>query len=137
MVTYAIVESGGKQYNVELGDTIRVEYIERDSGDKVEIEDVLMLSEDGKLQIGSPVVAGAKVTAEVVGQGKAKKVTVFKYKAKTRYRRKNGHRQFYTDLLITDISAAKKTEPAAKKTEPVAKKTDPATKKTKPAAKKT
>lgn len=130
MVTYAIVESGGKQYNVESGDTIRVEYIERDSGDKVEIEDVLMLSEDGKLQIGSPVVAGAKVTAEVVGQGKAKKVTVFKYKAKTRYRRKNGHRQFYTDLLITDISAAKKTEP-------VAKKTDPATKKTKPAAKKT
>jgi large subunit ribosomal protein L21 len=130
VVTYAIVESGGKQYNVESGDTIRVEYIERDSGDKVEIEDVLMLSEDGKLQIGSPVVAGAKVTAEVVGQGKAKKVTVFKYKAKTRYRRKNGHRQFYTDLLITDISAAKKTEP-------VAKKTDPATKKTKPAAKKT
>ena len=116
VVTYAIVESGGKQYNVELGDTIRVEYIERDSGDKVEIEDVLMLSEDGKLQIGSPVVAGAKVTAEVVGQGKAKKVTVFKYKAKTRYRRKNGHRQFYTDLLITDISSAKKTKPSAKKT---------------------
>ena len=116
MVKYAIVESGGKQYNVESGDTIRVEYIERDSGDKVEIKDVLMLSEDGKLQIGSPVVAGAKVTAEVVGQGKAKKVTVFKYKAKTRYRRKNGHRQFYTDLLITDISSAKKTKPSAKKT---------------------
>jgi len=110
VITYAIVESGGKQYNVEAGDTIRVEYIERDSGDKVEIKDVLMLSEDGKLQIGSPVVAGAKVTAEVVGQGKAKKVTVFKYKAKTRYTRKNGHRQFYTDLLITDISSAKKTE---------------------------
>ena len=130
VVTYAIVESGGKQYNVELGDTIRVEYIERDSGDKVEIEDVLMLSEDGKLQIGSPVVAGAKVTAEVVGQGKAKKVTVFKYKAKTRYRRKNGHRQFYTDLLITDISAAQKTKPAAQKTKPAAKKTKPAAKKT-------
>ena len=130
MVTYAIVESGGKQYNVEPGDTIRVEYIERDSGDKVEIKDVLMLSEDGKLQIGSPVVAGAKVTAEVVGQGKAKKVTVFKYKAKTRYRRKNGDRQFYTDLLITDISAAKKTKPVAKKTKPAAKKTKPAAKKT-------
>ena len=110
MGTYAIIESGGKQYNVESGETVRVEYIERDSGDKVEIKEVLMLSEDGKLQIGSPVVSGAKVTAEVIGQGKARKVIVFKYKAKTRYRRRNGHRQSYTDLLITDISSGKKAK---------------------------
>ncbi len=106
MTTYAIVRSGGKQYRVEAGDTIRVESLPGDDGDAVELEDVLMVSKDGEVTLGAPTVAGAKVSALVAGHGKAKKVVVFKYKAKTRYRRKNGHRQLYTDLRVTDISLA-------------------------------
>ena len=104
MTTYAIVRSGGKQYRVEAGDTIRVESLPGDDGDAVELEDVLMVSKDGKVTVGTPIVAGARVLAMVAGHGKGKKVVVFKYKAKTRYRRKNGHRQLYTDLRVTDIS---------------------------------
>ena len=102
---YAIVNTSGKQYRVAPGDTLRVEYLPADEGDLVEIEDVRMLSDDdGNVTIGAPAVAGAKVTAEVVAQGRGKKIIVFKYKAKTRYRRKNGHRQNYTELRVTDIS---------------------------------
>ena len=104
MTTYAIVNTGGKQYRVQPGDTIRVENLSGDEGDLVELEDVRMVSNEGEVTLGSPTVAGAKVTAEILGRGKAKKIIVFKYKAKTRYRRKNGHRQQYTELRITDIS---------------------------------
>ena len=104
MTTYAIVNTGGKQYRVQSGDTIRVESLPGDEGDLVELEDVRMVSDEGEVKLGSPTVAGAKVTAEILGRGKAKKIIVFKYKAKTRYRRKNGHRQHYTELRITDIS---------------------------------
>ena len=102
---YAIVNTGGKQYRVEPGDTVRVEYLPGDRGDLIELDDVRLLSdEDGEVRIGAPTVEGAKVTAEVVTQGRGKKVIVFKYKAKTRYRRKNGHRQNFTELRVTDIS---------------------------------
>ena len=104
MTTYAIVNTGGKQYRVQPGDTIRVESLSGDEGDLVELEDVRMVSDEGLVTLGSPTVAGAKVTAEILGRGKGKKIIVFKYKAKTRYRRKNGHRQLYTELRITDIS---------------------------------
>ena len=104
MTTYAIVNTGGKQYRVQPGDTIRVETLSGDEGDLVELDDVRMVSDEGEVTLGSPTVAGAKVTAEILGRGKAKKIIVFKYKAKTRYRRKNGHRQQYTELRITDIS---------------------------------
>ncbi len=104
MTTYAIVNTGGKQYRVQPGDTIRVESLSGDEGDLVELEDVRMVSDEGQVTLGSPTVAGAKVTAEILGRGKGKKIIVFKYKAKTRYRRKNGHRQLYTELRITDIS---------------------------------
>ena len=104
MTTYAIVNTGGKQYRVRPGDTIRVENLPGDEGDLVELEDGRMVSDEGEVTLGSPTVAGAKVTAEILGRGKAKKIIVFKYKAKTRYRRKNGHRQQYTELRITDIS---------------------------------
>ena len=104
MTTYAIVRSGGKQYRVQAGDTIRVESLPGDDGDPIELDDVLMVSNEGEVTIGTPTVAGAKVSAQVTAQGKAKKVVVFKYKAKTRYRRKNGHRQHYTDLRVTGIS---------------------------------
>lgn len=105
---YAIVNTGGKQYRVEPGDTLRVEYLPADEGDLVELEDVRMLSDDGgAVTMGAPSIEGAKVTAEVLAQGRGKKVIVFKYKAKTRYRRKNGHRQNFTELRVTDISYGK------------------------------
>ena len=102
--TYAIVRTGGKQYRVEPGDTIRVESLPVEEGDTVELDDVLMLSTEDGVSLGTPRVDGAKVTAEVVGNGKGKKIVIFKYKAKTRYRRRNGHRQHYTDLKVTGIS---------------------------------
>ena len=100
---YAVVQTGGKQYRVREGDTIRVESLPGVDGDSVELTEILLVSKQGKVKIGSPTVKKARVTAEVVGEGKGKKVVVFKYKSKTRYRRKNGHRQSYTDLKITDI----------------------------------
>ena len=103
-MTYAIIQSGGKQYRVHPGDTVRVESLPFEDGETVDVEDVLLVSKDGDVTVGTPKVPGAKVTAEVVGNGKHKKVVVFKYKSKTRYRRKNGHRQNYTDLKITGIS---------------------------------
>ena len=104
MDTYAVVRTGSKQYYVKQGDLVRVESLARDEGDQVELEDVLLVSHQGKTTLGNPYVPGAKVGAEVVSQGKEKKVTVFKYKSKTRYRRKKGHRQQFTELKITDIS---------------------------------
>ena len=104
MSDYAIVHTGGKQYRVKAGDVIRVETIPGDEGDFVELENVRMLSMDGDVTVGAPSVTGAKVTAQIVGAGRGEKITVFRYKAKTRYRRKNGHRQPYTDLRITGIS---------------------------------
>ena len=101
---YAIIESGGKQYRVQRGDTVRVETVPGDEGDAVEFDNVLLVSQNGSLSLGTPSVPGARVTTEVVRKGRAKKIIVFKYKAKTRYRRKNGHRQSYTDLKVTDIS---------------------------------
>ena len=114
---YAIVQTGGKQYRVREGDTIRVESLAGDEGDKIEIKDVLMVTRDGDVTLGTPIVPGAKVTAEVMGHGRGRKIVVFKYKAKTRYRRRRGHRQSYTDLRVTGISfrkrrATKKAEPA-------------------------
>ncbi len=103
MADYAIVQTGGKQYRVQPGGTIRVETLPGDEGAKVDLTDVVMLSHNGDVTLGNPTVAGAKVVAEVLGRGRGKKIIVFKYKAKTRYRRKAGHRQSYTDLKIVDI----------------------------------
>ena len=103
---YAIFKTGGKQYRVAEGDTIRVESLDESDGGQVEIGDVRMISRDGEVVLGSPTVEGASVTAEVVGHGKGKKVVVFKYKPKVRYRRRTGHRQQYTELKVTGISLA-------------------------------
>ena len=108
MANYAIVQTGGKQYRVQTGDIIRVEKLSGDEGDRVELDDVLMVSRDDDVILGTPKVPGAKVTTEVVSKGRDKKIVVFKYKAKTRYRRKNGHRQPYTDLKVTHISIDKR-----------------------------
>ena len=104
MNSFAIVETGGKQYRVHEGDTIRVESLDGDEGDTVSLDLVKLVYLNGETSVGNPNVEGAKVQAEVVNKGKGKKIVVFKYKAKTRYRRKNGHRQNFTDLRITDIS---------------------------------
>ena len=103
MADYAIVNTGGKQYRVTTGDTIRVESIPGDLGDTVELTDVRMLSQDGEVTLGAPTVDGVRVVTEITDSGKGKKIVVFKYKAKVRYRRKKGHRQLFTDLTVTDI----------------------------------
>ncbi|HZK38479.1 MAG TPA: 50S ribosomal protein L21 [Clostridia bacterium] len=102
---YAIIETGGKQYRVKEGDILLVEKLEAEQGDIITIEDVLAVSKDGKLTVGSPIVDGAKVEAKVVEQGKSKKVIIFKYKPKKDYRKKRGHRQPYTKLVIDKIDA--------------------------------
>ena len=103
MADYAIVQTGGKQYRVASGDTIRVESIPGDIGDTVELTDVRMVADEGVVTLGAPTVEGARVVTEISDSGKGKKIIVFKYKSKVRYRRKKGHRQLYTDLTVTDI----------------------------------
>ena len=102
---YAIIETGGKQYRVTEGDVVTVEKIEAGEGETVEFDRVLTVVKDGSVVIGKPVVTGAKVTAKVMAQGKAKKILVFKYKAKSNYRRRQGHRQPFTKLVIEKIEA--------------------------------
>ena len=104
MNTYAIVQTGSKQYRVQAGDNIRVESLPVYTGEIVNIDDVLMVSREGDVAVGTPVVSGARVRAQVTSRGRGKKITVFKYKSKVRYRRKKGHQQSYTDLRIIDIS---------------------------------
>ena len=101
---YAVVETGGKQYRVETGQTVRVEKLEGELGSKVTLDKVLMVSGD-EPNVGNPYVDGAKVEAEIVEQHRTRKLMVFKYKRRKRYRRKSGHRQHYTALKITDISS--------------------------------
>ena len=102
---YAIVKTGGKQYKVAQGDVLFVEKLEANEGDVVTLDQVLAVAGENGLTVGAPVVEGATVTAKVVAQGKAKKVIVYKYKAKKDYRRKQGHRQPYTKLDIESINA--------------------------------
>lgn len=100
---YAVIKTGGKQYRVSEGDRLRVEKLEGAVGDKLEIADVLMLGGD-KVAVGAPLVKGAKVGLQIVAQGLGKKVIIFKMKRRKRFRRKNGHRQPYTELKVTGIS---------------------------------
>ena len=102
-MVYAILQSGGKQYRVKPGDVIDVEKLPVEEGSSIELADVLAVFRDGEVSFGSPLLPDASVLAEVKGQGKDKKIIVFKYKRKVRYRRKKGHRQRYTRLAITAI----------------------------------
>ena len=102
---YAIVKTGGKQYKVAQGDVLFVEKLEANEGDVVTLDQVLAVAGENGLTVGAPVVEGATVTAKVVAQGKAKKVIVYKYKAKKDYRRKQGHRQSYTKIVVEKINA--------------------------------
>ncbi len=102
---YAVIQSGGKQYRVAVGDKIDVEKLPNTVGDKVTLSDVLMVEQDGKVSIGKPVVKGAQVIAKVVGEGKGKKVIHFDYRNKHRRRKTIGHRQLFTRLEISQIKA--------------------------------
>ena len=113
---YAIIESCGKQYKVTEGDVVFFEKLDAEEGKKVTFDKVMLVSEDGKVQVGNPYVKGVKVEGKVVSHGKAKKIIVFKMKAKANYRRRYGHRQPYTKVEITSIkTAAKKAATTAKK----------------------
>jgi large subunit ribosomal protein L21 len=103
---FAVIRTGGKQYKVANGDVIRVERLEGEAGVSITLSDVLMVSDGTDLAIGTPTVAGASVTAELVAQDRGPKIIVFKKKRRQNYRRKNGHRQDLTVLRITGISGA-------------------------------
>lgn len=100
---YAVVRTGGKQYRVAQGDVVRVERLGGEVGDKVTLGEVLFIGGNGEVKIGTPTVAGAKVMAEIVDQGRAKKILVFKKKRRKSYSRQRGHRQYLTTLKITEI----------------------------------
>ena len=102
---YAVLKTGGKQFRVSVGDVLFVEKLIAEVDDVVELTEVLAVSNGETLTVGKPMVEGAKVLAKIVAQGKSKKVVVFKYKRKKDYRRKNGHRQPYTKILIEEIKA--------------------------------
>jgi len=102
---YAIVRTGGKQYQITAGDQVRVEKLAGEVGDTVELADVLLVADGDDVKIGQPVLEGAKVTARIVEQDKAKKVLVFKKKRRKGYQVKRGHRQPYTALEIKEITA--------------------------------
>ena len=97
---YAIIETGGKQYKVAEGDIITVEKLGVEAGQEYTFDKVLVLAKDGDVKVGAPYVEGAAVTASVIGDGKAKKVVVYKYKPKKGFHKKNGHRQPFTNLPI-------------------------------------
>ena len=101
---YAIIATGGKQYTVSEGDVIKVEKLGVNAGDTVTFDQVLFVN-DGDAKVGNPTVAGASVTASVIGEGKDQKVIVYKYKRKTGYHKKNGHRQLFTKVKIEKINA--------------------------------
>lgn len=100
---YAVIETGGKQYRVSEGDVIRVEKLPVDVGASVELDKVLALSKDDGLQVGKPWLESSKVTAKVLQHGKSEKIIVFKYKPKKNYRKKQGHRQPFTEIQIEKI----------------------------------
>jgi large subunit ribosomal protein L21 len=102
---YAVFKTGGKQYRVEKGDTLRVEKVAGNVGDAVTFDQVLLVSGEGKLALGRPLLGGAKVEAKIVEQGLGRKVVIFKFRRRKNYRRKTGHRQPFTALEITDIVA--------------------------------
>lgn len=101
---YAIIKTGGKQYKVSEGDLVRVEKLAYEVGETVDFDQVLLVSDNGELKVGSPLVKGAKVSATVEDQNKDKKIVVFKYKPKKQYRKKHGHRQPYTLVKIDSIN---------------------------------
>lgn len=100
---YAVIKTGGKQYRVEEGDTLRVEKIEAATGESVDFDQVLLIANGDDVKVGQPLLDGAKVTAEVVEQARHKKIKVVKFRRRKHYRKQQGHRQWYTAVKITGI----------------------------------
>ena len=130
---YAVFRSGGKQYRAFKGERLRLEKLNADEGASVKFDEVLLVGEGTKINVGSPLLSGSSVSAKVLRQGKSKKVDVVKFRRRTNYKRQHTHRQFFTEVEITGISTTVSKAPVAEKAaeKPAAKK---ATKK--PAAKK-
>ena len=99
----AVIKTGGKQYRVTQGEVLRVEKIELETGQTVELDQVLMLIDGEKVKLGAPTLAGAKVKAEVVSHGRAKKIEIIKFKRRKHHRKQMGHRQWFTELKVTSI----------------------------------
>ncbi len=104
-MTFAVIKTGGKQYRVAVGDTLSVEKLPAETGSGITLDRVLMVGGDGSARVGTPLVAGATVQAQVEQQYRGPKIVVFKYKPKKRYRRRTGHRQSLTRVAITAINA--------------------------------
>ena len=103
-MAYAVIRTGGKQYRVAPGDVLRIERLAGEVGASVEFEEVLLAAADEAIRIGTPLVEGARVRAEIVGQGRARKILVFKKKRRKNYRRRRGHRQSITTVRVTEIT---------------------------------
>ena len=101
---YAVVRTGGKQYRLGVGDSVKVEKLPDEVGNIVELSQILMVSDGSEVKVGTPLVAGASVKAEIVGHGRDKKIRVFKMKRRKKYRRTQGHRQAFTQLKVTEIN---------------------------------
>ncbi len=115
---YAVIKTGGKQYKVEAGATLRVEKLLGDVGSKVVIDKVLMINDGTNTTIGAPLVAGATVNATVVAHGRADKVMIFKFRRRKHYRKTQGHRQSFTEIQIGEILAAGATASKAAAAKP-------------------
>jgi len=102
-MNYAVIKTGGKQYRVSPGDVLQIEKLDGEPGTELQFTEVLMTAHDGAVQVGTPTVAGARVVAEVLKQGRAKKILVFKKKRRKGYRRRQGHRQYETTVRVTAI----------------------------------
>ena len=120
---YAIIESCGKQYKVAEGDVVFFEKLDVEEGKKVTFDNVVLVSDGEKIEVGSPYVKGVKIEGKVVSHGKGKKILVYKYKAKKNYRRTQGHRQPYTKVEITKIKTAAEKAEAKAEAKPAEKKT--------------
>jgi large subunit ribosomal protein L21 len=102
---YAVFATGGKQYRAAVGDIVRVERLEGEVGDTLTLEEVLLVGGEAGVKVGQPKVEGANLTCEIVGQGRHRKIIVFKHKRRKSYRKKQGHRQYFTALKVKEISA--------------------------------
>ena len=101
---YAVVKTGGKQYKVAQGDILKVEKLDGNEGDSIELNNVLMIADGDNLKIGTPLVDGGKVTATIKAQGRGKKVEIIKFRRRKHYQKRTGHRQYFTELEITGIN---------------------------------
>jgi large subunit ribosomal protein L21 len=102
---YAVIRAGGKQYRVAEGDTLKIEKIAADEGASVELDQVLMVADGDEVKVGTPILEGSKVTATVKAQGRAKKIKIIKFRRRKHHLKRQGHRQWFTELTITGISA--------------------------------